>query len=124
VPGPNLRDPLSLSDPEVTDALSAETEPLLPYAGMLIVQHYDGERSPTEILLIHADPDSAAANAQLIEELIAQGIDPMTTRPLREIFPNAKVTATQSVVQVSVDAADAYRLAVTMLFNRSLFPSG
>jgi hypothetical protein len=115
-------DPVSLSlSPENFEALLAEMVLLEPYEGVVIAELYDGAESRTEILLVHASDE---ANAELVEQAIAEGIDPITQQPLAEVLPGAEVSTVGPVVVVTLPFEGAYPQAQRMLMQRSLFPTG
>jgi hypothetical protein len=111
-------------NPESFEALLAEMVLLQSYNGVVIAEVYDGEQSHTEVLLLHSSEDAAAANAELVEQALAESVDPITREPLAEVLPGAEVAAVGPVVVVTLPFEGAYPQAQRMLMQRSLFPSG
>jgi hypothetical protein len=110
--------------PESFEALLAEMVLLQPYDGVVIVELYDGEQWHTEVLLLHASEEAAGANADLVEQALAESVDPITMEPLADLLPSAEVATAGPVVVVTLPFEGAYPQAQRMLMQRSLFPSG
>jgi hypothetical protein len=110
--------------PDRIEALGETLVLLQPYDGVVIADLYDGEQSHTEILLLHASEEAAEANADLVEQAIAEGIDPVTQEPLADLLPGAEVATVGPVVVVTLPFEGAYPRAQQMLFQRGLFPTG
>lgn len=117
-----LLDP-ALPVDSIEDALAAITV-LAPYRSLVIVERWDGERSIADVLLVHDDEQSAADNADVVEEWLRSGVDLRTGRPVAELLPNAEVTVDGVVLRVETPAPRAYAVAQRMVFDRSLLPVG
>jgi hypothetical protein len=110
--------------PEQIEAMLADMVLLQPYDGVVIAELYDGSESQTKVLLLHGSDDAAAANAELVEQALAEGVDPITREPLADLLPGAEVAAGGPVVAVTLPFEGAYPQAQRMLMQRSLFPTG
>ncbi len=110
--------------PEEFEAMGDTLVLLQPYDSVVIAELYDGAESHTEVLLVHASADAATDNAELVEQAIAEGIDPVTAEPLADVLPGAEVATVGPVVVVTLPFEGAYPRAQQMLMQRSLFPVG
>jgi hypothetical protein len=118
-------DPLNLTlTPEQVEVLGDTMVLLQPYDGVVIAELYDGEEWRTEVLLVHGAEEAASANADLVEQAIAEGIDPVTQEPLADVLPGAEVATVGPVVVITLPFEGAYPRAQQMLMQRSLFPVG
>ena len=113
-----------LLNPDAAEQLLADLVLLQPYDGVVIADLYDGALTSTEVLLVHPDPESAEANAALVEQALAENVDLVSNQPLSELLPDAAVSTEGPVVVVTLPFAGAYARAQRMLVERSLFPTG
>lgn len=131
-PSPPLFDPAAVLlgsqlDPaqlEQFEQLLENTVLMQPYLGLAIIEIADGGSTRTEVLLVHVDEASAAANASLAEAMLGEGVDLVSGIPLAETFPNASVAVDGRVLRIDVSSDAAFRQAVNMLTSRALFPIG
>jgi hypothetical protein len=114
---------LIIRDPEEVETLLADMVLLEPYNGVVIVDLFDGAQTETKVLLVHADEAAADANADLAEQAIAEGFDPVTRQPLADLIPGAEVAAEGPVVVITLPFEGAYPRAHQMLVRRALFPT-
>ena len=85
-PMPNLFMPLPGSIEEIEAAMERRVF-VLPYVGLGIVEIADGATTRTEVLLVHFDDASAAANVERVEIALTEAVDADTQIPLAETFP-------------------------------------
>jgi hypothetical protein len=111
--------------PNLTPELLArlEAEALAPYVGISIAELSTDDGRVGEVLIVHADEATAAANAELVENALADGLDLLTNQPLAELLPDASVAVDGTVVRVTVPGDRSYRTLQRMLFARALFPA-
>jgi hypothetical protein len=118
-------DPVALGlTPEEFEQLLAELVLVGPYEGLVIAELFDGEQSLTKVLLVYADTAAAESNSVVVEQAIAEGVDPVTREPLADLLPGSDVSVIGSAVVITLPFEGAYPLAQRMLTQRSLFPSG
>jgi hypothetical protein len=122
VPSPTVATPPIGASPELIEELLQQS--LRPYLGVTIVELVSDTGRTSEVLLVHADAETASINAELAEQLLATGIEPMTGEPLADLLPDATVNVDGNVVSVVVPGEGMFRVLGEMLFNRALFPTG
>ena len=98
------------------------TPPLGPYLGIVVVEILDGADVHTEILVFHDSPEAASANAEIADQFLGEGTDVTTHQPISTLLPDAAVSVDDSVLVVTVDGIEGYRIASQMLVVGALFP--
>ena len=102
----------------------AATTPFVDtYDALVVAELTSGDEIRTEILVIHGDDDAAAANVELVERQLAEGVA-LTGQPLREILPGTTVTKDGPVVRITMTEPGAFSRAFRALLARDLMTTG
>lgn len=111
----------STSPEDQLETLREQALPVNPYLGVVLVEVVDGDSVHTEILVIHPDADTAAANVEPISRHVSEA-HLTTGESAAEVFAAAEVQADGAMVRITVPGDEAFARVVRLLYTRSLLP--
>ncbi|CAN5595190.1 hypothetical protein BH24ACT5_BH24ACT5_24210 [soil metagenome] len=112
----------STSPEAMLQAIRARALPVNPYLGVVLVEVVDGDSVHTEILVIHPDEATAAANVDPISRHVRDAQLLTTGESATEVFADAVGEADCTLVTITVPGDESFARIVRLLYTRSLLP--